>query len=80
MTDVDDDRWADPYRWACPAGHVFQRRFDPAGAIECYTCQRTYDAADLVDRRTERADPPWALDRDGSDDRSDGGDGSQPPN
>lgn len=54
-----DDGWTDPYRWACPRGHVFQRSFDPAGQIECYTCQRTYDAAELVDRRADSPPPSW---------------------
>lgn len=52
----------DPYRWACPRGHVFRRSFDAEGVVECYTCGRTYDADALVDRREERADPPWAPD------------------
>jgi len=56
--DAVADRWTDPYRWACPRGHVFQRTFDPRGPVECYSCERTHDTTDLVDRKRESA-PPW---------------------
>ena len=57
---VVDAKWRDPYRWACPQGHIFRREFDPRGAIECYRCQTTYAKAELVDRRSEHQARPWA--------------------
>lgn len=52
-------KWHDPYRWACPQGHIFRREFDPRGTIECYRCQTTYRKGELVDRRSEHQAPPW---------------------
>jgi len=47
------DLLADPYRVACPCGHTALDAAETTASAYCRTCHESYDADELVDRRSE---------------------------
>lgn len=59
-SESSESNLSDPYRYACPNGHIFERVYHGEAAY-CYTCDLCYSWDDLVDRAdADRWRPSWA--------------------
>jgi len=47
------EKFAEPYRMACPRGHTALEPHKTLESAHCRTCKRSYDFEELVDKKQD---------------------------